>query len=567
MSFRARWSVVGLLTLFATGARAAELAPDRMIDPKALVVMTSEQPMSVWAHPLVVSLREILLQSREIQGRLEAPEADRFMQAKRLIEDASGKPWHEALDRLTQNGVALSVVGKPGSPPDITLAFKANDEAFLEKTLKGLQSRLLERLPADRRPASLPTENYRTFVCTRLGEAAYGVSGKLVVVANRFDILKAAIDRSESPPAEDAVKPSKSLLHLRIDMEALRANQDYAKGIATPSDDIGRVAFLEGWLATLRHARQVTLDVATINERFEAMLTFHGTDGGRGDGLETHKSSTRMLDELQLPQTIATLSWEHDFASLWNARKTLLTPEALKRLEEGDEQGGKQLEVVGARFRPSELAALMGSHFRLVVARQSETVYPIELTEKLPAAVIMVNVKDGFREKLNPVLKFAGLIGAADNNRMDTHVEKYQGVELTSLRTRGDDAQYKTNRIRYQFSPTWGFAHGHFLVGSTTEVVRQAIDALEAESKGSPCGATAEVGRGLQVVSGAGAADAVNDFGRAFRDGTVLNNGLTTDDAQHEQDVVTKALRSLGELRVFTFLRDQSVNVKLTIGR
>lgn len=566
MSFRALWSTVGLLALCGTGARAAELAPDRLIDPKALVVMTSEKPMSVWAHPLIVSLREILLQSREIQGRLEAPEADRLMQAKRLIEDASGEPWHEALDRLTHDGVALSVARKPGSPPDVTLAFKTNDEAFLEKTLKGLQSRLLERLPADRRPASLPTENYRTFVCTRLGEAAYGVSGKLVVTANRFDILKAAIDRSESPPAQDSLKPSKSLLHLRIDMEALRANQAYAKGIATPSDDIGRVALLEGWLATLRQARQVTFDVAAINERFEAMLTFHGTDGGKGNGPETHKSSTRVLEELQLPQTIATLSWEHDFGSLWNARKTLLTPEALKRLEEGDEQAGKQLEVVGARFRPSDLAALMGSHFRLVVARQSETVYPIELTEKLPAAVIMVNVKEGFREKLNPVLKFAGLIGAADNNRMDTHVEKHKGIELTSLRTRGDDAQYKTNRIRYQFSPTWGFAHGHFLVGSTTEVVRQAIDALEAESKDSPREATAEVGRGLQVVSGAGAADAVNDFGRAFRDGTVLSNGLTTDDAQHEQDVTTKALRSLGELRVVTFLQDQSVNVKLSIG-
>ena len=566
MSFRAHCFAAGLLALLVTEARTAELAPQRLIDAKALLVMTSERPMQGWTHPLVASLREILLQSREIQGRLEAPEADRLRQAKRLIEDASGKPWHEALDLLTRDGVALSVAGKPGASPDVTLAFRANDEAFLHKTLKDLQSRLLERLPANRRPAMLPTETWRDFVVTRVGDAAYGVSGRVVVVANRFDVLKAAIDRSQDAPAETVDSP-KSLLHVRVDLATLRENRDYMKGIASPSDDIGRVAFLEGWLETLRQASHVTLDVAGIDERFEAMLTFHGASDGGAGAPEARKPASRVLPPLRLPETIASLSWEHDFASLWNARKALLTPEALKRLEEGDEKAAKQLEVVGARFRPSELAALMGSHFRVVVARQSETVYPIQLDEKLPAAVIIVDVKEGFRDKLNPVLKFAGLIGAADNNRMDTHVEKHKGIELTSLRTRGDDAQYKTNRIRYQFSPTWGFAHGHFLVGSTTEVARQAIDTLEAELKRPTSEATSAVRRGEQVISGAGAADAVNDFGRAFRDGTVLNNGLTTDDAQHELDVLTQTLRSLGELRVSTFLQDQSVNVKLTIGR
>lgn len=547
-------------------ALGAEPHPTSAVDHSAVLVLSADRPLRAWSHPLVISLREILGQSRAIQSRLEAPEADRLHQLRRSIEKASGEDWEKTLSRLTSGGVAASVSAKPGAPPDVTLAFAADDTPFLAKTIGSLQSQLLERLPAAVRPASLPTETYRGFSCTRLGEAAYGVKDALFVAASRFDLLKAAIDRTQAAPSEKDRKPTTSLLHLRVNLETLRANPEFAKAIATPSNDVGRVAVFGGWMETLRSADDLTLDVTEADRRFEALLSFHGVDVGKLRSGGERTPSTAVSEPLRIPGTIATLSVNRDFGALWSARQKLLTPEALKRLEEGDEKAGKQLEVVGARFRLSELVGLMGSHFRVVLARQAETVYPIELTEKLPAAVLLFDVKDGFREKLSPVLKFAGLIGAADNNRMDTHVEKHQDVELTSLRTRGDDAQYKTNKIRYQFSPTWGFAHDHFILGSTTEIVRQTIDALEVESRTESRAGTAGM-LGLQSVEGAVAAAAVKDFGRAFRDASVLNDGMTTGQAQQELDLLVKAIESAGALNVSTYRLDRSANVKVSLGR
>lgn len=564
--------IVSAVVLSSAAAFAADLSPRDLLPPGAAVVVELNQPARLYSHPVVRGAWREIEGSAELQRRIDAPEFDRIRQVKALLESAGGGDWLTAVDRLTTGGVAIALSARPGAGPDATLVVVSSDADLLRKAVDEFQNYLLARVPADKRPAALPTEMYRDVTCIRAGDAGFAIVGKAFLAATRIEVLRAAIDRLKasefrSQPTENAALP---LAQVRLDLAAMRQNSDISKALALPADDIGRVFVLGGWIDLLKRAETLTAGVSLGEKSIDLRLQLPAPRDQMTPGLNgffASRDDARARPPLRIPGLIASASWYRDYGALWAGRNEVLTEAALKRLEEGNATAGKQLETVGARFLPSELLSELGPHFRIIAARQTQSVYNVDLPDKLPAAAILIELRsEAARQKLQPVLKFVGLIGAAVNNRMAMHTEKHKGFELASLRSREDaDAQYRINRIRYQFSPTWGFARNHFLVGSTTEIVRQAIDALEAEAE-HPGDQPSPFTTGMQLLSAREAAAALTDYRTALLDATTLNDGLSRSEAGHELDVLTRAIAALGTLSLQSGWIEKQFELRLRIG-
>lgn len=533
----------------------------------ALLTVELRQPLRLADHRLVTEVWGHLSESRPVQDRLASPEFDRIPQAIRFLEASTGLPWQTALERLTAGGVVLTV--ESARPPVADLVLTASDAELLTGVHEFVRRQLRERVSAGRIERVLSETEHRGTKCYRLGDAHYALAGQRVIVASSTERLRERLDRLPEPgeSSRDVDGPKQPPITARLSLERLRAFPELARDPALPSDDPGRTALLGGWLDLLRTGK--TLEAAVSLEATAVSVAVRA-DAAAEDlapGLRRFFAAgdERAAPLLELPGTLYSASWYRDWGSLWEARGELLQTEAREKLEKGNEDVRKQFSAFRIDFIPTELMSSLGPHFRVVLARQQQPAYSVELHEQLPAGLLAIDLDDEetFRAQATPLMRVVGLLTAFGRPGLLTRKAEHRDAELTGLWYADDpNSAASGNRVRFNFNPTWTITRGHFLLGSTGEIVRDAIDALDREPELKREPGPTEV----QVLDLSAAGAALADFDEGIIRGSVFDNGWMIADAENELAVLRRILEAVGRLETRAGFRDGGFEYRVLIG-
>jgi hypothetical protein len=565
-----RQAAACLVVLASLTATAGDADPGAFIPGDAIVSVRIAPSAGIRQHPLLARILEAVYDSPELARRFDAyPNDPRAAGFLALTERLHVEP-DDLLLRLTAGGAALAVT--KGSPPSVVAAFAAEDAELCAQLVAELRSLVLQAAPqaAD----AIRQQQRRDFDCLFVGPLNLAVRGRVLLLASTQDALEQVIDNFQervsgaSAPAPSVAVP---FVAADIDLAQIRVLQpQFSEALRIPSSDAGRTTFLGGWLDLLRQHERATIQILPQGEGLSIELAVREPGVGQAEltvpGFFAQKGSGQPAPLLAVPGQIYSASWYRDLSALWDARRDLLTGDVADKLDKGNEQAATQLEVFGTHLRPSDLITQFGPHFRVVLAGQDQPPYGVEALDRLPAAALAFDLRDEqqVREMSAPILRTLHLIMSGEN-RMLTTEHEFAGAKLVQLSLSEDAAeQRRGSSVRYNFRTTYSFTRGHFVVGTTPQIVQQVIEALDREAAGAdqiPQGATE-----VQQFDLARLADAVRTLRNGLARGLVLNSGWDLDEAEREIDVWADLLTSLNRVETSAGFDGDGFHYHVTIG-
>ncbi|HUG92202.1 MAG TPA: hypothetical protein VML55_15280, partial [Planctomycetaceae bacterium] len=323
-----------------------------------------------------------------------------------------------------------------------------------------------------------------------------------------------------------------------------------------------------GWLDLLRQSDQLTADLSLAERAIDLAVVFAGGRDRVTEGLTGFFSAgdERPLPLLELPGTLYSSTWFRDYASLWENRTKLLTEAAVSKMEAGDEAIRKQFSVFKIDYAPSEMFLHVGSQFRTVVARQQSAAYRVEMDDTLPASALAVTLRDEqkFADQYVPLTRAIGLIATFEQG-VSTRESEHRGATLVGWWFRDDpQAVAAGNRVRYNFAPTYSITRGHFILGSTREIVEQVIDALDRQAADAR-DAVAQHLTERQVLSLSEVSESLRGIRESFVRGLAIGQGLTVEEAEQEFDVLAKVLAAVGRVTTESKFTDEAFEYRVRI--
>jgi hypothetical protein len=289
-----------------------------------------------------------------------------------------------------------------------------------------------------------------------------------------------------------------------------------------------------------------------------------GTDGAYA-GLrgyfasEKNESAPRLL---QPTGAIFSAGWFRDYKKLWDARSDLLNPDLVAKLDQENEKGKSE----GLHFGISDLVQWIGPQFRLVAARQRETVYQKKLDERLPAFAVVLGARDeaAVRDRILGPIEGLLLI-AAGRNIEDFKKIEHRGSRVTTFRFAEKIAEGDPGKaVLLNFNPAWALAQKQIIIGSTAEIVRDLIDDLDRpDAAGS---SQDERATDVQQVSLAEISQFLMGFQERFVRGAVLEQGLTPKDAARDIEVLHQLLKRIGTLTTSNVIAGDRFDINLRLG-
>jgi hypothetical protein len=581
---------LSVLFLWGAGTKGMEPEVRRAIRPGTELLIELNHPTRLLECQFSQDLWRILNESRAVRRLLECRDADRLRQSARFLETSLGVDWQTALLRLTEGGVVIAVhPAKSGKQPDVTVIVSSDSEQTLNRVLEAVHDTLRRRAPRAAptgdaiRPAAVllpepaPT-TFRAFSCHRVGKGFYAVVGRRLLVANRQEALEESLERLSDPEVAGQFQPpeplqfaetagQEPLVLITLNLKQVRQNPGTLEKLCFPTADWRATLLAGGYLDLVRRADYAAAGLFVDDRGAELRVRLPAGAEGAFAGLDGYfaaragESAERLL---RLPRTMLSLSWFRDYSRLWNTRSALFVPRLVEQLDSEDIRQRSS----GAGPGWGELSQVLGSHFRIVVARQRESAYPSPPVERLPAFALVVDVRDERKFREHALASFdrlvqvsaaslAGQIGAAE----------YRGVKLTTVRF--DDPQNASPRERRRllnFDPAYALRGEHLIVGSTSEIVRDVIDDLARQSEIPAAAPTDRRPTHEFQCSFTELADSLNLFRETFVRQFVSDRKLTNAEAGKEFDVLRRFLSQLGTVSSWSVLGPRQFDFVLRIG-
>ncbi len=564
-------TLFGFCLLVCTSALCAEV-PGRVDPllvtplPEGLVLQARiVDPVRIEGHPLVQRLVKLMKTSQEWQRVHEDTTGlIQFTEALRFVDKQLKTAGVEAGIRAIWKRGALIAIGE-GDNPSVGGVFIAQDAAAAKAFADVLQQWATTELGLKYEPIEI--EGTPVLAA---GDLHVAVLDHRVVWANKAEAMKFVLAHVKSASPE-AVAPTDPTLmaDLQVSLAAVRKNPDFAKGLETPASDFGLLTFLGGWTDLLRRHERLEIGLhAGEGEAISLKVGFREPSSARPEGIVPFwaHSEEKIAPLLNPPGTIESFSWYRDYAGLWNNRRQLASDETITRVEQSDEDSGKQLAVFGTTFRPSELISQLGPHFRVVITEQERVPYDkIEVENVLPAAAFLVDLKDEsqFRKMTEPFINLLGLIQGGEQ-RVLTVREEYKGAQTTSFVFQETDQEVRMRaRDQYNFRVTGSITRGHFILGTTPTIVRNLIDELDQprESFADPGPFTER-----QQLSFPRLARQLGRMQSSALRKIVLDTGWTVEKAEHEYQVGLDLLSSLSEAKVSIGENADGFGIEIIVG-
>ncbi|HXT60624.1 MAG TPA: DUF3352 domain-containing protein [Pirellulales bacterium] len=492
--------LVLVAVLLAIGVNASTLRaadPVRMMPPSVVAYAELSQPDALLDVLLAPSTSQLLAGIEPYQKYLKSKEYGHVQFVVGLLETRLGVNWQAALRDIVGGGVHFAV-----DPADQSalLVIRSRKPELLTK----LNEAMVELIEADAknnsRPSPIKSKEYNGVVGWQFGpESVHAIIDDMLVVSNKPDALKGAIDRSRDAAAKSLAdapefqqasgkKPPGGIGWAWTSLDAVRKAPNVEKALNGRSNNPLIELLFGGVLDALRRAPFATAGLTLDGNRLRLVAELprdaSQTSAARSwyfapDAKQGAPAALRPAG------TIATLSFFRDLAGLWLAREELFDEKVVAGFAQADTQLG--LFFSGRDFGPEVLGELEPG-WQFVVARQDYAAEAPVPGVKLPAMALVLQMKhpDEFATQMlvayQKVVGLTNIVGGQQGQpQLLLSTEDYRGstiskaVYVVEKQTSKDKA-----KLNYNFSPACARAGDRFIYGSTVGIVRQLIDSLAA---------------------------------------------------------------------------------------
>jgi hypothetical protein len=576
-----------------------DLVARDLASPGMALLIEVDRPLQLIDNPLGRDVWELVRQTSGMQQALASPEVDRFRQAAKFIEKSLAVDWHTGLARLTAGGIIVVVQPtKPPAEPAVTVVVTAADEQTLQQFIDAVQveirrgansaaatagnvaakANLNNKSPAQKGPA-VETTSYRSFSIHRVGNGYFSLVGRQLIASNSGDQLESTLDRLADPAAVPAFELPASLrlvdangnapaILATANLKMVRDDPKTQAGLVMPASDTLPQFLLGGYLDLFRRADFAAAGLFVNGSAYEVKIRFPvGSEGAYAGlhGFFATESAASAPPLLRPTGTIFSAGWFRDYQKLWEARSELVTPERLTELEAANERARAE----GLRIGIADFAQWIGPQFRVVAARQRETVYKRKVDERLPALALVVGLRDetAVRDRiLNPA---DGLLLIALGKIIDDYKKiDYRDAKLTTFRfAENADATDPGKAILYNFNPAYTIFRGQLILGTTAEIVRDLIDELGRQSQaGTVSESGVERATDRQEISLIEFGEFLRNFQDRLERGAVPGQGLSPAAAAKEIEIVHKLLKRLRSLTTSNVVAPDHFDIRIRLG-
>lgn len=487
-----------LLILIGSSVRG-QTDPAKLAPETAVVYSELTNPGPLLDLALAPKTRKLLENTEGYQKYLQSEKYQQLQMVIGILENRLGKGWEPALRDLVGGGIAISTDPASGSG---LLAIRSRDRELLEKLNKTVGELIETDAKTHGRESPVKSKEYRGFTgWTFGGEEAHVIVDDLLLISNKADTLKAAVDRYRDPSAKNLAattdfaaarssRPAGGVGWSWLNLSLVRQDPNVQKGLNKRSDNPVIEFFAAGVIDAIKQAPYVTtsidFDANKLRLRTELARQASATSAARTWYFAPHSDEPALTPS----DTIGRFAVFRDLAGLWLARDDLFDEATVAKFAQADSQLG--LFFSGRDFGPEVLGEL-AAPLQVVVARQTYPDGKPKPALKLPAFAVVLKLKrpDDFAPELlltyQKLVGFINVVGGMQGNpQLLLSDEDYQGTKIWQgtfrhdSKTNKEEADKEKGPLHHNFSPSCARIGEHFVFGSTVGIVRQVADAFKA---------------------------------------------------------------------------------------
>ena len=480
-------------------------------------------------------------QLAEIQAALDTPAVRRLAELVAYYERDLGADWPTLLDKLAGRGIALGAMFGQDDGPAVVAVEGTDADAVAKFFASAI--RFLETADADN-PVSL-TKGTRAGADTVSNGKDFHAArrGPTLWVSNRADALHAALDlkgKSLAPataPARELVGGD-PLAWAWLDLKTLKQGQAAADFFAATRKDFLQTVVVGASIDAVRRADllAVGLHRTPAGARLELKLPAKRADLPPEFTLHVPAGGPGSLPLLHPPGTLYSQSFHLDLGTLWRERAKLINGQQLADIEKAEKDISKLLPntTLGKLLEGS------GAYHRLVIADVPGDAYKTKPVTPLPAAALVVSIRDEqFGKTMAGALR-AGAFVATTQYKLKMSTQDIDGVKVVCYRfPEAEPLDADPDRLRFNAVPCFAVVGDQLVVASRPELVRALLPELKKTAGDSPA-----VWRGRFDLGGA--AGYLDRYPEPVVNRVLLGEGVSLSEAKQRAAAGLKWLATLG---------------------
>ncbi len=474
---------LAVLLLFAATAPAADPLT-RIPAGYTLAVVMPKPRVAVEAVRTLPILAD-LARLAEFQESVAEP-SRRFYELVALYERELHADWPTILDKVFGHGVALGAMFGVDNGPALIVAEGTDTERV------GEFFKLVVRLIEDEAGTSLAKRtDDGADIITDGKELHAARRGATLYFSNKASHLKKALDLkgpslANSASAARPLVGGDPLLWAWLDLKSLKANKASEDFFAATRKDFLQTVVVGASIDAVRRADLVAVGLhrTKTGARLEFKLPAKRADLPPEFTLHVPASGPGSLPLLRPPGTLYSQSFYLDLATLWRERAKLINGQQLKDVEKAE----KDLSTLLPNITLGKLLEMSGAYHRVVVADVPGDAYKTKPVTSLPAAALVVSMRDEqFGKTMSAALR-AGAFAATLQYKLKMSTQDIDGVKVVCYRFPEEvpfpnDAD--PDRLRFNVVPCFAVVGDQLVVATRPELVKALLPELRRTGGGA----------------------------------------------------------------------------------
>jgi hypothetical protein len=497
----ARLCVLLVLIFLARTISASEKTALDLLPPTTVGYLEVPQPGKVVGTLLDHPLSKEIIEQPAYQKALAGREYQQIHATLKLVEDKLGMKWRDALEPLTRGGLH---VGFDLPTQGIVALLQAADEPLASKARDAVLALARAEAAAKNRPDPVKQDELRGVTIHQIGNVYLAVLGKWLLVSNKQLLVNMVLENylgSGVSLGGDTQfqtvrknRDSSAAAWLYIDLRVLRLTGALRAASTKKSNNPPIEVLAGGIVGALPDASYVTASLELDPSHLKLTATLPGDPRTAAKTREFYfgTGASGIAPPLLQPQrTLLTLSAYRDFASLWRHAPDLFDDRVNARMAQAESQ---LATFFGGRNFRDEILGNLQPGLQLVVARQEFPQAGVTPAIKLPAAALIMRMKNPaetsrtFKITFQSLVGFLNIIGGMKGlPPLDLNGEKMgEALVISTEYLPPDKEQSRLDApIHHNASPTAVFLGDHFILSSARPLALELLEHVQRPSSSS----------------------------------------------------------------------------------